>query len=112
MPLTEYEKEQLLDIVVLIAERDMPSNNTEERLIERSGLEQETVAWCLSVLWNEGEGWLDVDEHPQTGEWGYTLNGKFDKGESIEKLHTAFLAQPKAVKAGENELELELDDED
>jgi hypothetical protein len=101
-----------MDLLALIGERDMPSNNTEERLVERSGLDQETVAWCIAVLLNEGEGWLEYDEHPKTGERGYFLGKKFNKGGSLDKLYATFLDRPAVVKGSGGKIVLDEDDED
>ena len=54
MKLTSIESTKLMDLIALIGERDMPSNNTEARLVERSGLDEETVAWGIAILFNEG----------------------------------------------------------
>jgi len=111
--LTSVENTNLLDLLALIGERDLPANNTEAMLIERSGLEQETVAWCLAVLWNEGEGWLDWDDHPKTGERGYLLGERFDAASgSLEVLYASFHAQPSKVKGAEGDIDLNEDDED
>lgn len=112
MKLTEALKVTLMDIVVLIAERDIPSNNTEARLIERSGCDEETVAWCISVLWNENEGWISYDDHPQTGERGYVLNSQFDDGGGLDKLYASFRQRPTSVQGAEGIIALDEDDED
>lgn len=116
MKLTSTQKANLLDIIALIAERDMPSNNTEARLLERceGAMDQESVAWCLDVLFNEGvKGWLDDDCHPQTGERGYVLNARFDKGqETLDQLFARFNRRPKTVKGKEGRIDLRRDDED
>lgn len=98
MTLTPTEKNTLVTLVNLIGERDMPSNNTEARLVERSGFDEETVAWGLSVLFIEGKGCLDYDEHPQTGERGYVLNDGFKRGKWVDKLYAAWWGRPKSVK--------------
>ncbi len=112
MSLTSKQKANLLDIIALIAERDMPSNNTEAMLVARSHLDQETVGWCVSVLFNENRGWLDYDEHPSTGERGYVLNEAFDAGEGLDKLYASFLSRPTTVKGAEGSIALDEDDED
>jgi hypothetical protein len=111
--LTETQKSNMLDLLALIGERDRPSENTEARLVERSGLDQESVAWCLSVLWNDGNGWLEWDDHPHTGERGYYLGEKFDKANgSLDKLYASFQAVPGKAPGAEGELDLGDDDED
>jgi len=110
--LTNTEKTHLLDLLALIGERDMPSNNTEAMLVIRSGLDEETVAWGVAVLFNEGKGWLEHDEHPRTGERGYYLGERFESGGSIEKLHTAFQNKPKSVIGAEGDLYFDFDDDD
>ena len=110
--LTNTEKTHLLDLIALIGEREVPSNNTENRLVERSGLDEETVAWGVSVLFNEGKGWLGHDDHPQTGERGYYLGKRFRAGGSIDKLYTDFLNRPKTAPGAEGKINLIIDDED
>ena len=80
---THTQRRHLVVILTLIEELDkpMPSNNTEERLVARSGLSEKDVAWCIDVLWNDGEGWLDYGEHPKTGERGYFTNSRFEDGD-------------------------------
>jgi len=108
MKLTKAKKAHLMDLLALIGERDMPSNNTEQRLIERSGLGEATVAWCIAVIWNEDTGWAEYDEHPQTGERGYYLGERFDAGGGLDKLFAAYQAKIKRV----GEMAVTADDED
>jgi hypothetical protein len=110
--LTSTQEVNLMDIVALISERDMPSNNTEERLIERSGLDQKIVAWCIAVLFNEGEGWLEYDEHPHTGVRGYYLGEAFEMGGTLDHLFTQFQTRPSKVQGAEGDINLDEDDED
>jgi len=110
--ITSIEKNHLLDLLALIGERDMPSNNTETRLVERSGSDEETVAWGVAVLFNEGQGWLEYDEHPSTGERGYYLSERFEDGDSIEKLHAKSQKRPQSVEGAEGDIALNGDDED
>jgi hypothetical protein len=113
MSLTNTQKTNLMDLLALIGEKDMPSYNTEAMLVGRSGLDQESVAWCLAVLWNEGEGWLDWDEHPSTGERGYYLGDRFDAAKgSLDALFAKYEARPSKVKGGEGDIDLDEDDED
>jgi hypothetical protein len=95
-PLTQPQYDNLLDIITLVAEHDRPSENTEARLVERSGKNPETVAWCLDVLFNEGGGWLDDDPHPQTGERGYTVNKRFNSG-TLDDLYQSWSSVPERV---------------
>jgi hypothetical protein len=88
--MTPSQRTILLDLLTLLAERDMPSNNTEERLVER-GADEETVPWCLDVLFNDGKGWLTACDHPKTGERGYMLNARFEDG-SLETLFASWEA--------------------
>jgi hypothetical protein len=54
-----------------VAERDMPSNNTVERLRTRTGLPGKRVLRAIEFLWGEDTGWLRMDEQRQTGIRGY-----------------------------------------
>jgi len=104
--LTADQNKNLLAILTLIAERDMPSNNTEARLVERSGLSEKTVAWCLDVLHNFGEGWIDYDINRRTDEQGYYVNDRFDAGGKLGTLYKAW------EDAKEEVLKFDADDED
>lgn len=108
MKLTATEKTNLLDILALIAERDMPSNNTEATLVRRSGLPADTVSWAVSVLHNDGDGWLDFDEHPKTKERGYVIGNQFDNGGDLDVLYASWHAKDLRV----GDLSFDEDDED
>jgi hypothetical protein len=104
--LTADQKTNLLDVLTLISERDMPSNNTPERLVERSGMPAETVEWCLDVLHGHGEGWIDYDTNPRTGEQGYFVNDRFDAGTKLSALYKSWQTRQ------EEALAFDEDDED
>jgi len=108
--LTTTQKANLLDIIALISERDMPSNNTEEMLVLRSGLDQETVAWCVSVLSNDGDGWLNFAKHPKTNERGYLIGSGFDKGGDLATLYASWHA--KDLRVGDLSFDADEDDPD
>lgn len=106
-------KADLLTVLTAIAEMDRPSENTEHRLVARTGLLEETVAACIDVLYSEGTGWVDYDEHPRTLERGYVCNEKFDKGkETLDQLITRHTRGPKKVPGKAGTISLMLDDED
>ena len=110
--LTNTEKTHLLDLIALVGERDMPSYNTEAMLVRRSGLNEETVAWGIAVLYNEGLGWLEHDDNPQTGERGYYLGDRFDAGD-MDQIYKEFLASPKTAPNAEGGIiVLDKDDDD
>ncbi len=104
--LQSSQKRDLLAILALIGERELPSNNTVAMLTLRSGLDEGTVEWCCSVLFNAGEGWLTFDAHPKTGEHGYVL-GLAQEGD-LKKLHASWAA--KGLRVGQ--LAFDGDDED
>ena len=104
--MTPDQRTDLVDLVTLIAELDMPVNNTEAALVRRSGMSEETVAWGLDVLFNDGKGWLDAHDHPKTDERGYLLNARFDDDGDIEDL----VARWSAAQA--DALVFDADDED
>lgn len=106
-------KSDLLTVLTAIAEMDRPTENTGARLMERTGLDEETVAACLDVLYNEGAGWLDYGEHPRTLERGYFCNAKFDKGkETLDQLIARHLRGPKKAPGKAGTISLVTDDED
>jgi len=79
MPLSRDQRAHIWAIFRLIGERDMPSNCTAERLIERSGLPPEEVLWALEILWADDAGFIRVDVHPRSGERGYFVCPKSKK---------------------------------
>ena len=76
MPLTNLQRQTAWVIFRLIAERDMPSNNTSQRLVERSGMPGDQVLWAIELLWNDDAGFVLVDENRATGERGYYVDPK------------------------------------
>lgn len=96
--LTEQQYDHLLAILTLILEaKSNPAENTTVRLRERSELPEETVAWCMDVLWLHGKGWVDFHEHPRTLEQAFYANKRFQSTkEDLDDLHARWQrTQPK-----------------
>ena len=74
MPLTRELRNDAYKIYLLIGERDMPSNNTAERLVQRSALPQDRVLTALDLLWADDTGFIRVDTNRSTGERGYFVD--------------------------------------
>lgn len=91
--LTDDQHSNLMTVLGLIAEAEMyPTENTHDRLTERSRLPEESVAWAIEVLWNEGRGWLDFHEHPRLPVRAYYPNKAFHKSVGdLDDLHGAWL---------------------
>jgi len=79
MPLTRELRNDAYKLYLLIKERDMPSNNTAERLKQRSGLPVARVLAALELLWCDDTGFIRVDINPDTGERGYFVDPKCKK---------------------------------
>lgn len=79
MPLTSQQRLIAWNIFCLIRERDMPSNCTSHRLVERSGLDDELVLWAIDFLWADDAGFIRVDVDRRTGERGYFVDPKCKK---------------------------------
>jgi hypothetical protein len=79
MPLSRDQRTNIWTIFRLIGERDMPSNCTAERLVERSNLNPEEVMWAIEILWADDAGFIRVDVHPRSGERGYFVDPKSKK---------------------------------
>ena len=76
-------------IYLLVRERVMPSNNTAERLVERSGLSADRVLGALDVLWHDDAGWIRVATSP-SGERGFycdTVKNRSHKPVEIDLLY-------------------------
>ena len=91
--LAEQQYDHLLAILTLItASKANPAENTARRLRERSKLPEETVAWCLDVLWLTGMGWLDFHEHPRTLEQAFYTNTRYESSrEDLDDLYARWL---------------------
>lgn len=95
--LTDQQHSDLMTVIGLITEAETyPTDNTHDRLIERSGLPEESVAWAIEVLWNEGRGWLDFHEHPRLPLRAYYPNKAFHTGiGDLDDLHNAWKRRKK-----------------
>jgi len=79
--LTDGQHTILMTVLQLIVEcEEHQSENTHDRLAERSNLPEEDVAWAIEVLENEGRGWLDHIEHPKLPIRAYKPNKHFHNG--------------------------------
>ena len=79
MPLTRELRNDAYKVYLLIGERDMPSNNTAERLVQRAALPKKRVLAALELLWCDDAGFVRVDENPDTRERGYFVDPKCKK---------------------------------
>ena len=90
MDLTAKQRRQLYSIFSLIRDK-MPSENTEDRLVERSKLPPKLVALAIQILYNEGEGWLEFDSPRRFDIRGYYVKkGKGQK--TVDHLPALFKA--------------------
>lgn len=89
MPLTNTQRTQLWTIFRLVAERDMPSNNTIEQLAVRSKLPKKDVAWAVEVLWADGSGFIEMDQQRRSGVCGYFVE-KPNKKKTAADLDALF----------------------
>lgn len=71
MPLPHELRTDAWRLFLLIKERDMPSNNTAERLQQRSGIPLERVLAALNLLWSDDAGFIRVDIDRRTQVAGY-----------------------------------------
>ena len=78
MPLSRQQRGDAYRIYQLIGERDMPSNNTAERLVTRSGIGEDRVLWALELLWANDGGFIRVDVS-RGGDRGYYIDPKCRK---------------------------------
>jgi hypothetical protein len=116
MPLLSAEqRKDAWKVFTLIKERDFPSNNTAERLVERSGLPLDRVLAALELLWAEDEGFIRVDVHRQTGQRGYFVDPKAQKKTPLDLENLTHVPKikrtPKPPKDDDDEDD-EDDDED
>jgi hypothetical protein len=76
MPLTREQRNDAYRLYILIGERDMPSNCTPERLVQRSGIPTARVLAAIDLLWADDAGFIRVDQNRRTGERGYFVDLK------------------------------------
>lgn len=79
MPLTHELRTDAWRLFLMIKERDMPSNNTAERLQQRSGIPLERVIAALNLLWSDDAGFIRVDTDRRTQTRGYFADPKCKK---------------------------------
>lgn len=79
MPLTHELRTDAWRLFLMIKERDMPSNNTAERLQQRSGIPLERVLAALNLLWSDDAGFIRVDHDRRTRVAGYYADPKCKK---------------------------------
>lgn len=114
MPLTRQQRKDAWTVFQAVAERDMPSNNTVERLVTRTQLPARRVLWAIEFLWNEDEGFLRYDEERRTGVRGYYVAPGCKKKSplDLDALHAAREAAIKEVLEGDEDAEEDEDDFD
>ena len=79
MTLTRELRNDAYKVYLLVGERDMPSNCTAERLVQRSGLSAARVMAALELLWNDDAGWIRVAVHKKSSTQGYYVDPKCRK---------------------------------
>ena len=79
MPLTREQRTDAYRLYQLIGERDMPSNNTAARLVQRSSLPAKRVQAAIDFLWADDSGFIRADTNPDSGEMGYFVDPKCKK---------------------------------
>lgn len=111
MPLTREQRNDTFRIYVLIGERDMPSNCTAERLVQRSGIPEARVLAALDLLWSDDAGFVQVDEHRRTGERGYFVSAKC-RNKSPADIDALFSARQAAMEEADDEGDDDDDEEE
>lgn len=111
MPLTREQRSDAFRLYLLIGERDMPSNCTAERLVQRSGIPADRVLEALELLWGDDSGFIRFDEHPKTGERGYFVDPKCRK-KSPTDLDALYDARQEALNEAASDDDEDDDDED
>ena len=101
-------------LFLMIKERDMPSNNTAERLQQRSGIPIERVLAALNLLWSDDAGFIRVDTDRRTGCTGYFIDPKCKRKTQADL--DALYANWELIKAEDDDedewAEVEVDDPD
>jgi hypothetical protein len=90
MPLTPELRTDAWRLFLMIKERDMPSNNTAERLQQRTGIPLPRVLAALNLLWSDDAGLIRVDTDRRTGVCGYYADPKAKKKAKQDDLETLY----------------------
>ena len=72
--LTREQRSDAYRIYLMVKERDMPSNCTLERLVQRTAIPEARVAWALDFLYAEDAGWIHADVDRRSGRRGYYVD--------------------------------------